>query len=423
MRRRVVAPLAGVALLSVACAPQGAVSGTWSEDLAAPGASAVRAGDVVVVVVDGDDPPRDGQVGGAVVAFDAAGEERWRWEAGGAALGGPGTSGGEVGGTGTSGGEVGGSEVGATPAADDDVVVVHRTTPPPDDDAPAALCALAADDGQERWCEGFGAHGFGRVGSFAPRLAVTGDGGVVALDAEGVLRAIELADGSTRWEATVAAAPLGQLRLPGELVADGDLVVLSAAADDEVVAVELADGSERWRTAVVAGLAESHGLTLTDDLVVVHGADEVAAFDRGDGTARWTAAFPAPPAGSDQRPDATPLVHGEVVLTVSSTARTGQDGRVLRAFDLTTGELRWERTEVPAAAAKVARHASSALLEADGRVLFVGEDVTVVDPATGELGAVAEAGMTWAPEAPTVDGRLVVVDADRRIRTVEVPGD
>jgi outer membrane protein assembly factor BamB len=418
MRRRLVAALAGVALVSAACAPEGAGSGagsgTWSEDLAAPGASAVRAGDVVVVVVDGDEgdaPPRDGQVGGAVVAFDAAGEERWRWDAGGAGAGSA-----EAG-----DGGAGGAEVGATPAADDESVVVHRTTPPPDDDAPAALCALAADDGQERWCEGFGGRGFGRVGSFAPRLAITG--AVVALDADGVLRAIELADGSTRWEATVAAAPDGSDRSPGELLVDGDLVVLSAGADDEVVAVEVADGSERWRTAVPAGLADSHGLALTADLVVVHGVDEVAALDRGDGTARWTAALPALPAGSYQRPDATPLVHGDVVLTVSSAVRTGQDGRVLHAFDLTTGELRWERSEVPAAAPAVARHASSALLEADGRVLFLGEDATVVDPATGELGAVVEVGLSWAPEAPVVDGRLVVVDADRRIRTLELPRD
>jgi outer membrane protein assembly factor BamB len=398
MRRRVVAALAGVAVGSAACATEGAVPGTWSEDLAAPGASAVRAGDVVVVVVDGDDPPRDGQVGGAVVAFDAAGEERWRWDAAGA-------------------------EVGATPAADDDVVVVHRTTPPPDDDAPAALCALAVDGGQVRWCEEVGARGCGRVGSFAPWLAVTGEGAVVALDAEGVLRAIELADGEARWEATVAAARGGELRMPGQLVVDGDLVVLSAGADDEVVAVEVADGSERWRAAVPAGLADSHGLAVADDLVVVHGVDEVTALDRDDGTARWATALPAPPAGSYQRPGAAPLVNGDAVLTVSSAVRTGQDGRVLHAFDLATGELRWERTEVPMAAPVVARHASSALLEADGRVVLLGEDVTVVDPATGELGAVAEVGLTWAPEAPTVDGRLVVVDGDRRIRTVDIPRD
>jgi outer membrane protein assembly factor BamB len=393
MSRRRFAATTVVAVLAAACGSGSAMSGTWSEDRVAPGGGAVRAGDAVVAVVldeDGADAVRP--TGGALVGYDHDGAERWRWDGQGRALQ-------------------------ALPVADDAVVVLHHTSPPPGDGTPAGLCAVAVADGSERWCEELGDAAFGRTGAFAPTAALSGDGAVVTADAAGIVRAVDLGDGSVRWEATVGAAPDGDVRAPGQLLVAGDLVIWSVAADDSVVALDLGDGSERWRSEVAAGLADSHGLVLTDELVLVQGVDAVAAFDR-DGGEAWRVVLPDPPAGMWERPDAGPVVHGETLVTVTSAAQSGTEGRVLHGLDVASGELRWTQTEVPPAAESTVRSRGTALTVVDERLLLLGRDVTEVDPASGELSDTVQVGMSWPQDPGAVDGRLVVVDADGRLRTV-----
>jgi hypothetical protein len=96
---------------------------------------------------------------------------------------------------------------------------------------------------------------------------------------------------------------------------------------------------------------------------------------------------------------------------------------VLVGLDSESGDLRWERTDVPPSAGDgsfALRLGQASLTPSDGRLVHVGEALTVLDAATGEtLDRVdLDAEVAQTP-AVTGEGQVAVIDGDRRLRWVD----
>jgi outer membrane protein assembly factor BamB len=108
--------------------------------------------------------------------------------------------------------------------------------------AHAAITGLDAATGAVRWIRPL--PGSGLLGG----QAVTGDGGLAMIRADGVLQVISLADGRVRWArplATGAAGPQPVLQLAGQVVVQTDGGAGRAAP---LLAYDLATGRPAWRT-------------------------------------------------------------------------------------------------------------------------------------------------------------------------------
>ena len=229
---------------------------------------------------------------GTVARFDAAtGRESWRVNAGHPLSGGVGSDGTLVA-VGTLEGEVialdavsgearwrarVSSEVLSAPVVSGDLVIVRS--------ADSRLFALDAKDGKRRWL-------YQRT---SPPLSVRSPVGMVADRgflftglAGGKLVSIALANGSARWEATVAL-PRGAT----ELERVTDVVGLPVVAEREVCAVayqgriacfDAASGNPLWSREIssAAGLAiDARYIMVSDDKGTVH------AMDRAGGATLW----------------------------------------------------------------------------------------------------------------------------------------
>jgi outer membrane protein assembly factor BamB len=202
-------------------------------------------------------------------------------------------------------------------------------------------------------------------------LAADGDGAVV-VTASGDVAALAT-DGTTRWHLTVSGASRVQ---PPAL--DADHVVIGAG--NRVVALDRATGVVRWESGVAGG---GVGTVVLVDRVVLYGSEagpgELGALDAATGRPRWSVRHPgavrsAPVAGA-----------GGVV----AAAWHGGDEPRLRAFDLTTGRLRWD--------APLERY-TSAPVTAGGRIVVAqgdGRRRARVVARRSRNGAVA-----WATEMP-----------------------
>ncbi|WP_313693618.1 PQQ-binding-like beta-propeller repeat protein [Halorarum halobium] len=192
-------------------------------------------------VVDGDVYAAQGelQTPSSVASFAPDGTERWLVELDG--------------------------EVRAPPAVADGTVVVASD---------AGVLHGFSTDGESVW-EVDVASG----SESGPALAA---GTAFLLDTDGLVRAVDVADGSVGWTADVGVEPDG--RTTPAVTEDAVIV----PGNEAVVCLERADGSKRWRFGVPRGSATTPAV---DDAAVYVGETgseaRIYALDLADGTERW----------------------------------------------------------------------------------------------------------------------------------------
>ena len=175
-----------------------------------------------------------------------------------------------------------------------------------------------------------------------------------------VVRAVDAASGSTRWEFTPEQWWL-------TVLGTHDGTVYVATSDDAIspggqtlFALAVADGSERWSGEV----GDNSGGLVTPKTVYVPTYQRLYAYDH-DGTERWTREL-------TDYGFRTLTVVGDLV----AFAGTVDGGRQQSAFGLSTadGSTRWE----------VSGWYVTSLRTHDGRLFVGGKHVAEIDPASGE---------------------------------------
>lgn len=243
-------------------------------------------------------------------------------------------------------------------------------------------------DGTERWTR--------ETGSVYRRPRI--DDGVVYVGSDdGVVRAIDAADGDERWHEGVESSAFGP-RV--EHVSDVVYVVrtVTGARESTLLALDPAVGSERWRYRT-SGIDD---VTAVGDVAYVIGDDGTAAVSHGE--ALWAAK------------GATDGGFGEILGVESGRVVVSRDD-ALRGFDTATGTEHWRLTTD-----------GSAITAVHDGTAYVGTgELSALDVATGaerwtaavdgtvESVAVVDEGVDGADHAvfvATVDDRLYRVTPD-----------
>ena len=155
-------------------------------------------------------------------------------------------------------------------------------------------------------------------GAFCQVPVVRGDT-LIAIDDEGAVQALHLADGHLLWR-----AELGGLSRTG-LALSGDLAVAGTASGD-LVALSAETGHERWRTSLREAI-RSRPLTTGEQIVTATSSGRVLAARRDSGRVVWERALGALPTAE--------LALAAGVLVV------GCADRHFYGLDVATGEVRW----------------------------------------------------------------------------------
>ncbi len=189
--------------------------------------------------------------------------------------------------------------------------------------------------------------------------------GVVMGEADGQLRARDLATGRVVWshatEHALSAAP----------VADADGRILFGTTDRRFLALDGKDGKERWSWRL--GTDVHHPATVFERLVLFASHEDVLyAFGRGNGHLAWRVALPS-------RPLSSPVLLGDAVVVACHGSRPGET--FLIGFDARTGNRQGDF--------KVPGEASTAPLLVEDRLYIGMRDVahSVVALQLGTAGA------------------------------------
>jgi len=156
-------------------------------------------------------------------------------------------------------------------------------------------------------------------------LGVAVDGDDVAVDALDEVRLVDGATGRTRWKATVPGVRRYRPAVGGDRVA--------ATSETELVVLDRADGA-RIAAVPYAGPGPAAILPAAGPGgVVIAGSEagQVVAVDARDGAVLWSVSYPGM---------VTVAPRGDATTVVASWHEG--PGATLRAFDPTTGALRWE---------------------------------------------------------------------------------
>ncbi len=242
--------------------------------------------------------------------------------------------------------------------------------------------------------------------------------------------ALRAADGRLDWTTTgdpawADATALGSPAVAGRLV----LFVVRSADGLQLAAADVTDGRPIWRCPLGTVAADARSFepftaaatpTVAGDLVIVpDNAGAVVAVNRFGGDVRW--ARPYPPATAETAPvfglrlpvlpraallrwSAAAAVAGEVVFVAP------QDTADALGLDRLTGRVLWHAAAVPDDATCVG--------VAGGRFLLGGQDLTLLDPATGTV------TQTYSPPAgvrltgpPVVRGGRVLAPSNAGVLT------
>jgi len=171
--------------------------------------------------------------------------------------------------------------------------------------------------------------------------------GSVVVSGAGEVRALGRR-GATRWRVDLPGAGLHGPALDARTVLVG--------AGDRIVALERADGSRRWEISVADGAA---GPVAVAGALAIYGteAGALGAVDARTGTARWLAAHPGAIWSA-------PAVDTRAGLAVG--AWHGGGAARLRALDVETGAIRWEAPLARFASAPVVHRGLAVVGEGDG---------------------------------------------------------
>jgi outer membrane protein assembly factor BamB len=192
---------------------------------------------------------------------------------------------------------------------------------------------------------------------------VVADGYVVTVDMEGAVRAQRAEDGTGAWRVTLGAPVQGT-----PAVARGRVFVPTAG--NKLVALRLTDGQTLW-THDTGGMTLSSPTPVNMDVVVAAGfpARSIVRLSGATGEQIWQS-----PAVMEQFSNTPPAVGAGLAVV-------GSNGGRYYAFDVATGELRWQY------AADGIVHLAAPVI-AGGRVYMAGgkdsDHVHAVDAATGQ---------------------------------------
>ena len=194
------------------------------------------------------------------------------------------------------------------------------------------------------------------------------DGVAVTADLTGVLRAVRAEDGHLLWQAQAGSSTQG-----GPTVDHGRVFVPSL--DDHVYAFGLADGASLWSVDLQGMLYASPAPTGDGDLIVTVGLPQrhLVRLHGDSGQIVW------------QSPSVLPELSNAAAAVGGGLAVVGANGGHYVAFDLATGQLRWQYE-----ASGVVNLTSPLIVvgAAGGRVYMApggpSDQVYAVDVATGQ---------------------------------------
>lgn len=241
---------------------------------------------------------------------------------------------------------------------------------------PADVVGLDLGDRSERWRVRFDAG--------IPAPVTLADGLAYVVDGDGVLTALDLANGDERWTADAAGASDAPPALAG------DVLLVAGRPEDapaRLAALDAASGAPVWGDTVASAIPAGSAIAADRDDVVVAGADRLLrVLDPATGRERWNALLVNVPS-----PVGAPLV-AEGAVYMADYA-----GGVYR-FDLATGERAWDQqlNRLVVRSSPVAAGDAIVIGTNDGHLVALDRSNghVVVDRATGPglLGPIAIAG-------------------------------
>jgi outer membrane protein assembly factor BamB len=224
----------------------------------------------------------------------------------------------------------------------------------------------------------------------------------------GTLFALDRHDGHVHWTFNVKHGGRPASFHGDPLIADGMLVIGTDRGTQEdptshVWAVDLATGALRWKCVVGNGIV-SDIIGDGNLAIAVTRADSLLCLDLATGRRVWTFAGKVP--SSDVYLFRSPAVGGGRVFF-------GGTDETVRAFDLQSGRLLWERplgTPI----------SSGVLLAGDELMLTVGSGTVYrIDQATGAVRGQFPVGRTFVGPPVAVGDSLVLLGGDRSIACVD----
>ncbi len=252
------------------------------------------------------------------------------------------------------------------------------------------VVALEAESGKLRWKQRLGGLPVVSVvteGSVYGTLSSSEEYVPFGVPADGVLFALNTADGASRWTTSVTGAVLG--------VVDG-VVYVGNAEKHTLLALRASDGQLQWQfqtsfppeqIAVAAGQV----FLLSADRTHSPVAASFTALNANSGALQWN--FPTQTAAGDVH-----LVGEEagVVYLLTSVAQNAGSLTSLLALDASKGTLRWQTSPSPTLSATLA-----------GGVVYLGEPNGRVEARTA-----ADGTLRWRIQAGGKDdeGLLLVAD-------------
>jgi outer membrane protein assembly factor BamB len=242
---------------------------------------------------------------------------------------------------------------------------------------------------------------------------------VVARDGDtATVRRIDAASGTDLWRVS-----LRDVAMPAEVTVSPDGSLVAVASELTTVVMDAADGRVVWRGAAVGGLPRADSL---DDLVLVDVSEGTAAVDRGTGAIRWqtpefvqvfgtsllvsnTAGFSLldPATGTPVWTKPRELYSDAHIFGDTFLVTQDEDGSAdsTTAYDLATGEPRWQLELFDLARATVAPVDDDTVLIVGGSGL-AGNGVAAVTLSTGKVNWQTEGKAT----VMRVDGQPYVLN-------------
>jgi outer membrane protein assembly factor BamB len=227
-------------------------------------------------------------------------------------------------------------------------------------------------------------------------------------DAEGLVTALNAADGRVLWQRETGIPFSG-----GPGIAAGSVIL--GSSDGDLVALSSANGAELWRTGVGSEILSLPAVA--DDTIVLHTLDDsIFGFDAASGEKRWEYRYRAPVL--TLRGSSTPVIAGQHAIVGIS------DGKLVK-LAVSDGAPVWETTVTPPRGrSELERIADlDATPVVEGNTIFVSAyngDLAAVDLESGAVlwrrSLSAHAGLAAA------DGVLYVTDSEDQVWAAQ-PGD